>query len=456
MLGKLLDDILTDPVTLVAALIGVLVVIAGCAGALFGGRLFLLGVKNLRRNLLRTVLTALATLVLVFMVTIIWTVINGIERLTVEKSRDFKAIITERWQVPSQMPGTYAGYLDPESPAFLPELRDEKGNPLYGPDDFMSWSFYAGTLNPKKNTPADIMFVLAAEPKHIIPMMDDMEDYDPKLVKALQDHPQGCLLGPEKLEMINKRVGDTITLSGLSFPLNFKDLDVELTIVGTLPMGRYAQIGIMRLDYFNRMFDAYRHKRGVDHPLSERRLNYLWLRVSDHERFDVIGEKIENSLYFQNRPVKVETQSSGTSAFLDGFRDLLAVLKWVLVPGMLIVMALVMANAISITVRERRTEMAVMKVLGYRPNQIMLLILGEALLVGACSGLASTLLTYGLMNQLWGGIPFRVAFLPVFRIPEASILWGLAIGTTTALLGSIVPAWTAREVKVSEVFSKVT
>jgi putative ABC transport system permease protein len=64
-------------------------------------------------------------------------------------------------------------------------------------------------------------------------------------------------------------------------------------------------------------------------------------------------------------------------------------------------------------------------------------------------------LTCGLLNELWGGIPFRIAFLPVFRIPEASVLWGLAMGTTTALLGSITPALTAREVKVSEVFSKV-
>ena len=45
-------------------------------------------------------------------------------------------------------------------------------------------------------------------------------------------------------------------------------------------------------------------------------------------------------------------------------------------------MALVIANAISISVRERRTEMAVLKVLGFRPGQILVLVLGEALLIG--------------------------------------------------------------------------
>jgi putative ABC transport system permease protein len=122
---------------------------------------------------------------------------------------------------------------------------------------------------------------------------------------------------------------------------------------------------------------------------------------------------------------------------------------------MLVVMSLVMANAISITVRERRTEMAVMKVLGYRPNQIFLLILGEAMLVGAVAGLLSAGATFAFFNLKWGGIPFRIGFFPVFRIPEASLMWGLAIGSITAFLGSALPAWTARSVKVSEVFSKI-
>jgi putative ABC transport system permease protein len=58
-------------------------------------------------------------------------------------------------------------------------------------------------------------------------------------------------------------------------------------------------------------------------------------------------------------------------------------------------------------------------------------------------------------NLQWGGIPFRIGFFPVFRIPEFSMIWGLAIGSTTAFLGSFLPALSARSVKVSEVFSRV-
>ena len=85
----------------------------------------------------------------------------------------------------------------------------------------------------------------------------------------------------------------------------------------------------------------------------------------------------------------------------------------------------------------------------------MLLVLGEAMLVGAVAGLLAAGATFVFFNLCWGGIPFRIGFFPVFRIPEAALMWGLAIGSLTAFLGSVVPAWTARSVKVSEVFSKV-
>src|SRR4051812_23850139 len=68
-------------------------------------------VKSLGRNLLRTILTSSAIFVLVFVVTGVWSILWLLDRVTSEKSQDFKAIVTERWQLPSQMPYAYAGTL---------------------------------------------------------------------------------------------------------------------------------------------------------------------------------------------------------------------------------------------------------------------------------------------------------------------------------------------------------
>jgi putative ABC transport system permease protein len=100
--------------------------------------------------------------------------------------------------------------------------------------------------------------------------------------------------------------------------------------------------------------------------------------------------------------------------------------------------------------------MAVLKVLGFSPGQLLVLVLGEALLVGCVSGFVSTAFAYLVINQGLGGVKFPVAFFPAFKIPLDALWWGPLIGGVTALAGSLLPAWSARSVKVAEVFSKIT
>jgi putative ABC transport system permease protein len=185
-------------------------------------------------------------------------------------------------------------------------------------------------------------------------------------------------------------------------------------------------------------------------------LNLVWVRVPDNTAFQVVAGQITNSNAFKDPAVKCETASSGIASFLDAYRTLLWGMRWLLAPAILATMSLVLANAISISVRERRSEMAVLKVLGFGPTQIMVLVLGEALLIGCLSGLISVGVTFYLVNKVVGGIPFPIAFFPAFKIPVAALWWGPMIGGLTALAGSLLPSWSARSVKVSEVFSKIS
>jgi putative ABC transport system permease protein len=189
--------------------------------------------------------------------------------------------------------------------------------------------------------------------------------------------------------------------------------------------------------------------------MAERSLSLFWFRVPDSTAFQQVAGQIMTSSLFSVPAVKCETASSGIASFLDAYRDLIAWVKWLLVPAILVTMSLVIANAISISVRERRTEMAVLKVLGFTPGRIMRLVLGEAILVGAASGLLSAAGSYVLVHVAMGGIKFPIAFFPVFDIYVDALWWGTLFGALTSLAGSLLPAWSARSVKVSEVFAKV-
>lgn len=409
-----------------------------------GPKYLLILLKSLRRNLPRTSLTYLAIFVLVIVVTMIWSVLAFLSDLTEEKSKDLKAIVTEKHQLPSQMPFSYAASLSREALALPEPLRPSEA-------DLMTWQFYGGTLDLAKRTRENLLFFFALEPSKLTTMMDDLENLDPALVRKLQNNLRGAILGRERLAAANKKVGERMKV----FSINYKDIDLEFDIVGEFPEGRYNQSAVMNRDYLNRALDDYERKNKKKHPMAEKTLNLFWMRLPNSQAFEVAAERLAAPGKFAAPAVKVETASSGIASWLEAYRDLVWAMRWLLSPAILVTMSLVVANAISIGVRERLTEMAVLKVLGFPPWQILTLVLGEALLIGTISGALSAAIAFGVIDYYFGGFKFPIAFFPSFFIPKAALWWGPLIGASTAAMGSIVPAWSARTVKVSEVFSKV-
>lgn len=428
-------------------------------------------VKSLNRNRVRTALTGMATFLFVLMITMVGTILYVLDLVTTEKSKDFKGIVTERWQIPSQMPFAYASALSDGGARKKGDTR---------PEDSMTWTFVGGTIDPTKRTRENIVFFFGMEPAKLIraqrddagalkrdkngrvlytSMMDGMDELTDEQIDLLD---KGCremekdrrkvILGKERLQALNKKVGERFTLTSI----NYFGIDLEVEVIGEFPEGRYNQSALMNREYILEAMEAWKRKSGKPHPMAEKCLNLVWIRVPNNEAFRQVSDQIMNSPEFTVPAVKVETASSGIASFLDGYKSMLWGMKWLFVPSLLVTIALVIAGAISISVRERRTEMAVLKVLGFGPGQILVLVLGEALLVGVLSGLSSSLGAYLVINTYLGGIKFPIAFFPAFRVPEAALWWGPLIGAVTAFVGSILPALSARRVKVAEVFSKIS
>lgn len=415
-------------------------------------KFLLLILKNVRRNLLRSTLTAAGTMVLVFVVTLVWSVLNFLDQATSEKAQNLKTIVTERWQIPSRMPFSYAQTLTEGAPR-------QEGDVRVAAPDSMTWQFYGGTLDPKNRTPENSLFAIAMEPEKLMTMMDDLDSLPAdkaaefaQVVDKLKTNKQGMVLGKERLRQIQKRVGERIKI----FSINYREIDLEFEIVGLFPDGRYDLSAAFNRQYLNDAMDRYPASHGgKQHPMMAGSLNLVWLRVADRDSFQKVRDQIEESPLYSNPAVKCETAASGVSTFMEAYRDLIFGMRYLLAPAIIAVLSLVIANAISISVRERRTELAVLKVLGFRPLQILVLVLGEALLLGGVSGLASAGLTYVVINKVFGGLNFPIAFFSTFLIPYQAVWWGLAVGGLASLVGSIGPALSARNVKVSEVFAKV-
>jgi putative ABC transport system permease protein len=416
--------------------------------------------KNIGRNLLRSLLTAMGTMVLVLVVTLVWSVLSFIDKATEKKSKDFKAIVTERWSAPSRMPYHYAEILRDGA------ARKDHPEDIH-PDDWMTWQFFVGTLDKENQNFRNTLFGLACDPDKLLTMMDGLDNlpqgqYDDMQanIKRLKETRNGIIVGRDRLNDLSSMIGQVKNPIGQKFKLSgiatFTGLDYEFEIVGLFPPGRYDNFTAFRQDFFQSTFDAYKvAHNGQKHPLDDVSLSLMWLKVPDEGAYQKIVEQVNASSYLKNPEVKIEMASSAVGTFMAAFRDLLAGMRWLLAPACIITLALVLANAISISVRERRTEFAVMKVLGFRPAQIVLLVLGESVLLGLAAGFASAGATFAIINYGLGGLKFPIAFFDTFLIPVNAFIWGAAVGAGAALAGSIVPAWFACRVKPAEVFAKV-
>jgi putative ABC transport system permease protein len=401
--------------------------------------------KSLSRNLVRTILASLATMVLVFVFTILWSILLMLDLMMTERGKDLRAIVTERYQMPSRMPFPYAATLA-EGAARADHPEDVK------PEDSTSWQFYGGTQDITKMTFEDFIFLIATDPRKIPTMFDDMDNLEPGLVDKMLANKRGVLMGRDALKRVHKKVGDRFKLTGLIF----KGIDLEFEIVGQLPEGRNDGTSLMNRDYLNDALDAYpRQHNGQKHPNADASMSLFWMKIPDMQNFQKVADQVMTSGLYTSPSVKCETASSGVASFLEPWKDIIRGVRYGLVPAILIVMALVIANAISISVRERRTEMAVLKVLGYGPGRILAIVLGEAVVVGALSGWLSGTMTYVFVHWILHGISFPIVWIPKFDIFADAMWWGFVIGGLTSLAGSIVPAWSARTVKVSEVFAKI-
>lgn len=413
-------------------------------------KLIALILKNLTRNKLRTGLTALAIFALVAILTMIMTVVRFLENAMAEKAADVKSVITERYRIPSRFDRRYMGDIVNSGSALNDQLVEIDG---FNPELYTTWTFLAFTLDLEMKDKDKVFFIIATKPEKLGIMVDGLEGYDKdgKIHEMMVSPPRsnlpnmGIVMGPERLQKLGKKVGDVFKAYSISHRSGAgQPIEMEFEIVAELPgQSRWAQGAFMDVEYVDRVLKA--NKSDLDG-----KVNLGWLMTKDQKSAAAVAGTIESYL----NDLKCETASSAVSRFLEPFKDLLWGVKFLLVPAIFVVMTVIVANAIGITVRERRQEIAVLKVLGFNARQILTLVLGEGLLIGVIAGALGCALTYVLVNA-GGGIKIPIGFFPIFLVPLEALTWGPIAGALTAFVGSFFPALSARRVKVVDVFSKV-
>jgi putative ABC transport system permease protein len=144
-----------------------------------------------------------------------------------------------------------------------------------------------------------------------------------------------------------------------------------------------------------------------------------------------------------------ETKTTTEKGFVEGFAnqvgDIGAMMVAILV-AVLFTILVVAANTMAQSVRERTSEMAVLKTLGFSNGSILSMVLGESVFICVLGGSLGLLVAWLFVQ---GGDPTG-GMLPIFILQPRAIAIGAALIVVMGVTAGLLPALSAMQLKITD------
>jgi len=277
-------------------------------------------------------------------------------------------------------------------------------------------------------------------PKYLEIYQEFMIPEDQELA-LLQDR-RGCVAGRQLAERYGWRLGDPIILKGTIYPGEYRFV-LKAIYQGRDPTtdeGRF----FFHWDYVNETMKK-------NFPERADQVGWFLSEIASPDLSAPIAGKID--ALFKNSLAETLTESE--AAFQMGFVSMtealllaIQVVSWLVI----VVILVLLANTMAMSARERMSEYAVLKTMGYRPRHLAGLIMGESLLLAAMGGLLGLALTFPMVEVFKSQLG---QYFRVFPLTRATLGMGLATALAVGVLAGILPAWRAARVGIAEAMRKV-
>lgn len=174
-------------------------------------------------------------------------------------------------------------------------------------------------------------------------------------------------------------------------------------------------------------------------PVEQRdQLAFVSAEILDPNRGTSIARELDQ--HFDASPVRTLTLEDrvDTATNVGRFRALLQALDVVSYLILAVVLS-ILANTLSMNVRERAREYAVLRALGFGSRQLVTLVAGEALLLGLGGTLLGLGISYPLIQGVIGPVLKEALQFPPIEIPLRVLLTALGAGLGVSLLSAALP-----------------
>lgn len=298
------------------------------------------------------------------------------------------------------------------------------------------------------NKPRDFFPNLAVEAENFLPMYPEYLLTQEQKQKFLQDR-RGCILGKALAEKYHWKVGDSIQLESIIPPYRVgKPFEFVVDAIYDTDQQRYpgTNDGVM---FF--------HYKYLDEATQGRAQVAMYrVEINDPKEAGTISKAIDAMFENSNTQTHTETEAAFRANFISLTGSLSFLLNGIGLAVMFTIL-LVTANTMSMAVRERQTEIAVLKTLGFPSGLVMSLLLGEAAVLGALGGTLGLLLGRSMIQAL-PYLPLigqAVAGFPNLGLSLKVGSLGMGVALSLGLAAGFVPAFLAYRAKVTDLLRQV-
>jgi putative ABC transport system permease protein len=172
------------------------------------------------------------------------------------------------------------------------------------------------------------------------------------------------------------------------------------------------------------------------------------VKIADPDRAGAISQAIDARFKNSLAETRTETEESFIQGFISMSDAILIALRIVSIVIIGVILA-VLSNTMAMTARERLSEYAVLKTLGFRTSHLIILIAGESVLIALVGGLIGI----GLIGPTVSGFDAVMtrtigAMFPIVGVSVATRSVSLMMALGVGLAAAIFPAWRAASLRI--------
>lgn len=371
--------------------------------------------KNLWRRKVRTIFT-LACIVIAFLLFGMLMTIRAAFNFGVEIAGVDRLVLIHKVSLIQPLPVNYKARL-----AVVPGVQGVTHNTWFG-------GIY--------QDPSNFFAQIAIEPNEYFPMYPEVRLPADQMQAWMADR-QGAVVGRDIANRFGWKIGDRVPIQGTIWRPKSGNGDTwEFNIVGIYD----GEAGVDKTNFFFR-YDYLDENRSNGQGL----VGWYVVKIDDGSRAVEMAQRFDEMFANSSAETKTTTEKGFVESFAKQIGDIGAIMIAILA-AVLFTILLVVANTMAQSVRERTSELAVLKTLGFSNVTILLLVLAESMFVAAVGGGIGLGAAWLIVQN---GDPTN-GLLPAFFLPSRDIVTGVMLMAVLGVLAGALPATQAMRLKITD------